>query len=254
MADYGQSLQFGVFITPDRRRRRPRGGPVAGGRHAGPGHPELPGPPVPGEVPGHVDAAEQRGRAHQQRAAGAQRGQPAAAPAGGAGPQRGHAGHPQRRPRPAGAGLGRVLGRHRRAGRAQADAGPGRGRADRGAGRDPGHVVGRALGHGRGRVLLADRRASRARAAARHRGLAGRLQAAHAGADRRPRRRLDPQHGLRRPARARPAERGRSTRRRTRPGATRARSAGSTTSTAGSAPGAASWRAVRPTGPSSWPS
>ena len=47
-------------------------------------------------------------------------------------------------PRAAGAGLGGVLGRHRGAGRAQADAGPGRGRADRGAGRDQGHVVGRA--------------------------------------------------------------------------------------------------------------
>ena len=69
MTDYGHELQFGVFITPDAAQRR-RGGRARAARRrrrARPRH--LPGPPVPGALPRHLDAALRRRRADDQRAA-----------------------------------------------------------------------------------------------------------------------------------------------------------------------------------------
>ena len=129
MPDYGHDLLFGTFLTPVRRParagRRPRPAHRAGG--ARPGH--RAGPPVPTPLPRRLDAAHLDRRLDLAGAAGAERGEPAAAAAVGARPQR-------REPRPALRRTGRardrrrrVLGRHRGQRRSAPHARRGRGGA-----------------------------------------------------------------------------------------------------------------------------
>ena len=96
--------------------------------------------PYQPRVPGHLDAAVGRRGGDDQRPRRAERRQPAAAPAGRAGPQRRQPRHPQRRPGRARARRRRVLGRDRRDGRPAADARGERRRAGRGDRRHPGDL------------------------------------------------------------------------------------------------------------------
>ena len=96
-----------------RRAGRRGGGALEARRPRRPRPRHVPGPPVPGALPRHLDADLGRRRADDQRAARPERGQPAAATAGRARPQRREPRHPQRRPGRAGARGGRVLGRDR---------------------------------------------------------------------------------------------------------------------------------------------
>ena len=207
----------GVRDLPDPRGRPPRRPPRAGAARGGLGaRPRLgAGPSLPGQVPRHLDAPVRPRRAHQHDQARAQRRQPAAAPAGGAGQGRGHARPGHRGPGRARPRRRRVLGRHR-GGRWRASyAGRGGRRPRRGDPADPG-LLGRRQRALRGRALPGARAARRARARARHPDLGRRLQAPDDPPDRPAGRRLGAEHGVRRPARApRPLRRaGRGGRRR----------------------------------------
>ena len=192
MTDYGHALQFGVFITPSAADAGAVVELAVLADASGLDLVTLPGSPLPGALPGRLDAALGRRCAHEPRPRRAQRAEPAAAAAGRRGAGRGEPRHPQRRARRAGPRRRRVLGRDRGHGRSAPDARRERRRAGGGDRRDPRAVGRRAARRSprRGHLLPARGRGARPCAGARHRHLDRRLQAAHAGADRPQGRRL----------------------------------------------------------------
>ena len=206
MPDYGHDLQFGIFPSPDaataeRTLELAQLAEVSGPR------PGLdPGPPLPGQAPRRLDVAVGDRRTDQRHPGRPQRGQRAVAIAGDPRAQCGLPRPAQCRPRGAGPGRGRLLGRDRGGRRPTSYAeGVGR-RADRGDRHRPSGLVRRHRPR-RGRALPGQGTARRSTSRPRHPDLARLLQAADAAGHRRPGRRLDPLDGLRRSPPARGDER-----------------------------------------------
>ena len=159
MTDYGHDLQFGVFITPAADRAAEvlelaRLADVLGLDLV-----TFQDHPYQATFLDTWTLLVGRRRPDDERARRPERRQPAAAPAGRAGPQRGEPRPAQRRPRRARPRRRRVLGRDRGQRRRAAHARPGRRRARRGDRRDPRDLGdGRRPVHHRRRALLRRRR------------------------------------------------------------------------------------------------
>ena len=146
MADYGHDLVFGTFITPQNEEPHTPVALAATVRALGPGSGDLPGPPVPARVPGHLDPDVLRRRQHGADQDLRQRDQPAVAAAGAARTPGRQPGPIVRGPVRAGPRRGRLLGRDRGDGRAEAVALGGGGRPERGDRPRPGHLGRRPAG------------------------------------------------------------------------------------------------------------